>query len=196
MRTLGTGRTSRSRRAGFTLIEMLLSITISGILLVAAYGLFSAANRTTRTLDAQDARMQSLTNACAVLQQDLAAALPQAAREEPRSLWNANECRFRIRSGSDREGWVHFRQMEATLEREFEPSGPQNDALPGGVQAKSKRPIARGIRKVVFSYYAEGDWRDGLRPKQWPEMVRARLVLGEANGTEASFLRTIRVETR
>lgn len=187
MRTSATGRAVR----GFTLLELLIALSISGMILVAVYGAFAAANRATRTLDASESRRLNLSYACRMLQRDLRSAVPPPAGEEGDNLWGVTECRFKSLAGDGTKGVVCYRLAEGKLERLYKP------AAQGGKAAAPERKdaVAGGVTKVAFNYFTEGNWKDSLRPKQWPAAVAAELTFGE--GAEAStFRQVVRLEVR
>ncbi|MBN2713663.1 MAG: prepilin-type N-terminal cleavage/methylation domain-containing protein [Planctomycetes bacterium] len=179
--------------SGFTLIEMLIAMTISGMILVGVYGAFSASNRTVRSLDYHEQESQNLNYSCEVMQKDIRSALP-AAKGESYNLWNRNEMRFKVRVGSVGEGVVHYRIKDNKLVREFKPLGKQSESLPGGIQKEQKLVVANGVTGLDFSYYSDGNWQGSMRIKQWPRAIKVVMGLGESKENKKRYSQIIRTE--
>ncbi len=169
-------------------------MSISGIILAASYGTFATANRTTRTIEAHEARVQNLRHACAALQQDLRCAIPPAPDGTRRTRWSRSGCRFVTCRGDRGRVVVRYALEKDQLVRTAEPL----DADPeGGRRASTTAAVARGVRGVRFAYCCEDSWQERLRPKQWPQAVRLQLNLEEESGKQGrSYTQVIRVEAQ
>ena len=180
--------------AGFTLLEMLVAISISGIILAASYGTFATANRTTRTIDAHEARVQNLRHACAALQQDLRCAVPPAPDGTRRTRWSTNGCRFVTWHGDRGRVLVRYAMEKDELVRTAE---PLDVGAEGERQTSTTAAVARGVRDARFAYCCADSWQERLRPKQWPQAVRLQLNLAKGSGRQGrAYTQVIRVEAQ
>ena len=184
------------RRAGFTLLEMLIAMSISGIILVAAYGAFSAVTRASRTLDAREVEMRNLNVACAALQEDLRAAVRPPAGETGKNIWKSDTCGFQLTCGENRLATVQYRLRQHRLERDYRPEKEEKEARAGSRGRKSKKAVAESVYGLSFAYYADGNWQDQLRAKQWPAAVRVSFRFGKDRKLATTYRQVIRLEVR
>ncbi len=194
--TSPTGKCMRMGFAGFTLLEMLVAITIGSIIMAAAYGTFAAVTRTARRVDDHNAMIQNLRFACGALRRDLGSAVPAPAGNAARNKWAGNSCRFTVWCDEDMQALVRYEYRNRSLVRRAKPLGKNlgNRGRQGRGALRREMVVARNVSGVRFQYYAEKSWQDRLRPKQWPRAIRLILKLGPDPKTAFTFAQVMNVE--
>ena len=134
-------------RAGFTLLELMLAITIGGMVLTAVYSMFSAGIDTQRRV----ARVASQTQAWRFYSERLRTDLRNLLIEEQTlsgdrntltlQLANAAKIRYERRATAD-EGQV--RRIELG----------DDDAV------KAEAVVYEGAKQLSFRYFEDGQWRN------------------------------------
>ena len=180
------------RQSGFTLVEMLIALSIFGMLTAAGVALLGVTARTQETSDRLLAELGEIQRTGALLNADLAQAAPRLYRDRDGRPQRA----FTGGRGDEpglmvfvRRGWdsgdggglkrVGYRLREGRLERL---SFPRVD---GGGTATIV-PLLDGIQSLRLRYRDdEGEWRerwDPTEPNAMPEAVEL-LVASEGQGT-------------
>ena len=120
MRTCGLRSSWRSAQQGFTLVEMLIALTIFGMLTAAGVALLTVTARTQQTSDRLLAELGELRAVQALLTADLAQAAPRIHRNRDGRPVAA----FRGRGGNEaallslvRRGWEGGNASASTLQR-------------------------------------------------------------------------------
>jgi len=181
-----------NRPSGFTLVEMLIALSIFGMLTAAGVALLGVTARTQETSDRLLAELGEIQRTGALLNADLARATPRLYRDRDGRPQRA----FSGGRGDEpglmvfvRRGWdsgdggglkrVGYRLREGRLERL---SFPRVD---GGGTATIV-PLFDGIQSLRLRYRDdEGEWRerwDPSEPNAMPEAVEL-VVASEGQGT-------------
>ena len=181
-----------NRPSGFTLVEMLIALSIFGMLTAAGVALLGVTARTQETSDRLLAELGEIQRTGALLNADLAQATPRLYRDRDGRPQRA----FTGGRGDEpglmvfvRRGWdsgdggglkrVGYRLREGRLERL---SFPRVD---GGGTATIV-PLLDGIQSLRLRYRDdEGEWRDRWDPSEpnaMPEAVEL-VVASEGQGT-------------
>lgn len=160
-------------RAGFTLIELVISGALMTLILSAAYLCFSAGVASESVVEARSESVQSARVALEMMAADLRSAVPLSAEFEFLGMHRALEGRdadnldFATRHyfpRTIREGEFcevsYFvskdpKTGEGVLFRRRDPT-PDPEPLEGG----SREEILRGVRELRFEYYDGFDWYD------------------------------------
>lgn len=191
------------RQSGFTLVELLVSLFIFGMLSAAGVALLSFS---VRAQEAADARLDDLADfrrAGALLTGDLAQAAPRLARDPAGRARPAFEGSSGEQGGVAlafvRRGWenldetpraslqrVEYRLAEGRLERRVYPRLDGAAPLP-------PTTVAEGVRRIRLRYRdGEGNWRERWDPTKATELPRAvELVIdAEGSGTTRQLFQT------
>lgn len=171
------------RQSGFTLVEMLIALTIFGMLTAAGVTLLSVSLRTQETADAALGRLEEVRRADLLLAADLAQAVPRLRRDENGERLPA------FTGGADGEelllefvrgGWenydddrrstlqrVQYRLRGGTLVRLAYP------VIDGGGEAIPV-PLLTDVGQAHLRYRdKEGGWRERWDPTDISDMPRA-----------------------
>jgi len=174
----------RDDEAGFTLVELLVSLFIFAMLSAAGVALLSFSVRSQEATEARLGRIADLRRAGALLAGDLAQAAPRSWRDEA----GAGRAAFDGSSGEGggaalifvRRGWenlddsprpslqrVEYRLVENRLERRAFP-------YVDGAAAKGDTILLEGVRRIRLRYRdREGEWRDRWDPTDASAMPTA-----------------------
>ncbi|HEX8622739.1 MAG TPA: type II secretion system minor pseudopilin GspJ [Allosphingosinicella sp.] len=190
-------------RNGFTLVELLVSLFIFGMLSAAGVALLSFSVRAQEAAEARLGDLADFRRAGALLAGDLAQAAPRLARD---SAGNARPA-FQGGGGEEggvvlafvRRGWenlddtprpslqrVEYRFADGRLERRVYPRLDGAAPLPATT-------VTEGVRRVRFRYRdGEGNWRERWDPTKATELPRAvELVMdAEGSGTTRQLFQT------
>lgn len=121
MRTSPTGS-----QTGFTLLEVLLAVTVSSIVVTAAYAVFHTAMTARRTSLEAVAPLKQARFAFATLARDLRALHPDC---QPKDLdCRGQLCRFPILDAHGERQWIRYRLQDGDLLREEYDPQPQAGA--------------------------------------------------------------------
>jgi general secretion pathway protein J len=168
--------------AGFTLVEMLIALTIFGMLTAAGVALLSVTARTQQTADRLLVELGELRSVQALMTADLAQTLPRIHRDNrgmTLAAFAADESgqpallrlvRGGVEGGGARQSTVQrveYRLRDGRLERL---SFPQVD----GTEAEVAVTLLRGVRQLRLRYRDEdGVWHRGWAPTDGTELPRA-----------------------
>ena len=188
---------------GFTLVELLVSLFIFGLLAAAGVGLLSFSVRAQEAAEARLGDLADFRRAGALLAGDLAQAAPRLARD---SSGNSRPA-FHGGTGEQggvalafvRRGWenlaeapraslqrVEYSVVDGRLERRIYPR------LDGAAPFPATT-VVDGVRRVRLRYRdGEGNWRERWDPTKASELPRAvELVLdAEGSGTTRQLFQT------
>jgi general secretion pathway protein J len=190
-------------RNGFTLVELLVSLFIFGMLSAAGVALLSFSVRAQEAADARLGDLADFRRAGALLAGDLAQAAPRLARDSAGNARPAFEGSGGEQGGTVlafvRRGWenlddspraslqrVEYRLAEGRLERRVYPR------LDGSA-AVAATTVTEGVRRVRLRFRdGEGNWRERWDPAKPTELPRAvELVMdAEGSGTTRQLFRT------
>ena len=191
------------RTNGFTLVELLVSLFIFGMLSAAGVALLAFS---VRAQEAADARLDDLADfrrAGALLAGDLAQAAPRTARDTAGHARPAFEGSGGEQGGIAlafvRRGWENLDDTpRASLQRveyRFEEGRLTRRIYPrlDGAAPQPATIVAEGVRRVRFRYRdREGNWRERWDPTNVAELPRAvELVMdAEGSGTTRQLFQT------
>jgi len=163
----------RPARAGFTLIEMMISVTIAALILGAAYGTLNAGFASQKMIEPRLDTIQSARVAMALLTADLRGACPLSKDDDflgaQRQIDGAEADNLDFGTHNFTPNRPHEgdfcqvsyyvekdpRSGDLTLWRRRNPRFAPNP-LAGG----AREPIIRGITSLRFEYYDGDDWYD------------------------------------
>lgn len=180
------------KQNGFTLVEMLIALSIFGMLAAGAVAVLSLSVRTQETADAVLAELGELRRADALLAADLGQAVPRPTRDErgdPRPAFAGGTADDLVLLALVRGGWdnpgqvarpslqrVEYRLAEGRLERLAFP------ALDGGGVPVAV-PLVDGVRALRMRYRdRDGEWRERWDPTDPAQLPRAVELVIEADG--------------
>ncbi len=186
---------SSGRTSGFTLVELLVALTIFGLLAAAGVGLLSFSVRAQEVADERLAELAELRRAGALLTSDLAQAAPRVWRDEvgatrPALVGGSGQGEAVILS-LVRRGWENLEDANRpSIQRvEYRMTGDRLERVAyshvDGAAPMPPVPVATGVRQLRLRYRdREGDWRDRWDPTQPSQLPLAvELVLEtQANG--------------
>lgn len=175
-------RAADRRTTGFTLVEMLIALTIFGMLTAAGVALLSVTARTQQTADRLLAELGELRSVQSLMTADLAQALPRIHRDASgmtlaafAAAESGQPALLRlVRGGVDGGGAhqstiqrVEYRLREGRLERV---AFPQVDGTDAGVSVT----LLRGVRQLRLRYRdEEGNWHRAWTPTDSTRLPRA-----------------------
>lgn len=181
--------------AGFTLIEVMVVLTLLGLMFLLLFGAFRLGARAWETGDRRMAELGEIEAAQDLLRSQLAQAVPlmlerPASEPQPVFAGSAEELRFAapLPTHSGAGGYYVFRlaatgpsdRRDVRLAwRLFRPDGP---AEPD--EEDDSVVLVRGVDEVALSYFGrpqdreEGEWRDGWDGEDGlPQLVRVVVTL-------------------
>jgi general secretion pathway protein J len=182
------------RQNGFTLVELLVSLFIFGMLSAAGVALLSFSVRAQEAADARLGDLADFRRAGALLTGDLAQAAPRLARDGAGSARPAFEGRSGEQSGVAlvfvRRGWENLDEApRASLQRvEYSVAGgrlerrvyPRLD----GAAPLPATTMVDGVRRIRLRYRdGEGNWRERWDPSKATELPRAVELVMDARGS-------------
>lgn len=180
--------------AGFTLVELLVSLFIFGTLSAAGVALLSFSVRAQEAADARLADLAGFRRAGALLAGDLAQATQRLARDRsgtPRPAFQGGSGEGGgVALALVRRGWenldetpraslqrVEYRLAEGRLERRIYPRLDGAEAMP-------PTQVVAGVRRLRFRYRdREGAWRERWDPTNAAELPRALELVMDAEGS-------------
>lgn len=202
---------SRRKSRGFTLIEVLISISIIAILLATVYGIFSSVSGTKERLDADSAAYHRARVIFDRLGREIRGAYYQSARRDsvfrggsdeagrlflelsttavsPISARGAGFALIRYRVGPDAEA----DNQSLVIER-------SERALIGRTQETLETPqmmrLAPGIRNFAIRFYANGSWHTSwdATDSGLPQLVQLRLDIITEAGSDVPFMSSFKL---
>ena len=182
-------------RNGFTLVELLVSLLIFGMLSAAGVALLSFSVRAQQVADVRLDELSAFRRAGALLTADLALAAPRMVRDTdgaPLAAFVGGAGGEGLLLGFVRRGWenadeaprpslqrVEYRFAGGRLERRFFP-------LLDGAAPLEPTILLDGVRAVRLRYRdRSGEWRDRWNPTAADELPKAveLVTQSEATGT-------------
>ena len=174
------GRARRDSESGFTLVEMLIALTIFAMLTAAGVALLSVTARTQQTADRLLGELGELRALQSLLTADLSLAVPRRRRDnrgEPVAAFSAAASGQPalldfVRGGVEGSGGstlrrIAYRLREGRLERL---SYPHVDGAPPPISMT----LLRGVRQIRLRYRdEEGGWQDSWAPTDGARLPRA-----------------------
>jgi general secretion pathway protein J len=183
----------RSDELGFTLVELLVSLLIFGMLAAAGVALLSFSVRAQEVAEGRLDDLAALRRAGALLAGDLAQAAPRAFRDEAGAVRPAFDGGTGEGGGAAlafvRRGWenvddsprpslqkVEYRLVGGRLERRSYP-------LVDGAAPQADAAILDGVRRLRLRYRdKQGAWRDRWDPTRITELPRAVELVMDVDG--------------
>ncbi|KQS01450.1 type II secretion system protein GspJ [Sphingomonas sp. Leaf357] len=189
-----------AREAGFTLIEVMISLLIFGMLSAAGVALLAFSVRAQTATGAKLDDVSAIARVSAAMSADFAQARDRRTRNEAGDLLPA----FTGEAGSGsapmlrlvRGGWsnldaaprageqkVEYRLTDGNLERIAYPMLDGAEALPPAV-------LLENVRQVALRYRIDGAWSDrwqGTPRTPLPQLVELRLVRGDGRDFRQLF---------
>jgi len=184
-------RAPRSSEAGFTLIEMLISLLIFGMLTAAGVTLLTLTVRTQETSDRVIESLSAVRRTAALLNADLAQAAPRVHRNgdgQPVAAFLGGSGNEALLVAFVRRGWedenafrsslqrVEYRLRDGRLERW------RYDAVDGEGHALAM-PLLTGVSRVQLRYRdRDGGWRDRWDPTDPARLPVAVELVSDSEG--------------
>ncbi len=174
-----------SRNTGFTLLEVLVAITLASLLLTSIYGVFSVTATVKEQVEKQGAALHLGRVLIARLDRELLGLALENLNKRPAIAGGKNpldEPFLELVTNSGGSAQPGMRQIRYRL-------GPdQNDQLTlwraekslNNLTPATEEKLAQGITALTFSFYDGQDWRD-----QWDSLNNGRPILVRA---ELEFL--------
>jgi general secretion pathway protein J len=191
LRRAGPGRI---QEAGFTLVELLVSLFIFGILSAAGVALLSFSVRAQEASEVRLGELSRLRRASTLIASDLGQAAPRIHRDESGAARPAFTGEPGGNSGAllafVRRGWENVDgEARASLQRvEYRLVGDRLERIAYPmVDGAAPRPavtILAGVASLRLRYrYPEGDWRDRWAPAQPADLPLAVEMVADVAGT-------------
>ena len=183
-----SGKASRramTRQAGFTMVELMISITVLALMMMVAWRVIGGTVATKQSLQQRQEREHEIRVATSVMTRDLSAAYLSANEDqnttERRTLFvgkggggDVDDLRFS--SLAHRVLWADANESEQTVITYLAESDPEVSSRTNLVRREQRRPsnepsrqepseldlLVRDIRRVKFEYY---EWKT----KEWKE---------------------------
>lgn len=201
-RNAATRAPAERRRRAFTLIEVLLAVTIFGIVLVALHGIFHGAlrlrNRTVESLE----NARPLEQALSIIRHDLANIVPPGGElagtiETTPAIDGLNaqaSVKFNTAVGilSDEYPWSEVQRVAYVLMAPTNRSAGKElhravtrNLLPVNQDLVEDQPLLGGVESVSFSFYDGSTWRETWNSTNetvpLPRAIRFALLLTQTN---------------
>lgn len=196
-----SGLGAPASQAGFTLVELLISLLIFGLLAAAGVGLLAFSVRAQEASSERLDEVSAIRRVGAILTADLAQATPRLARDMDGARMPAfvgeGGGPGRITLGFVRRGWsnggdlaraslqrVEYRFVDGRLERQ---SWPMLDGAEPGKPAI----VLRGVTSLAVRYRRKGEWRetwDAQRVEAMPDAVEVVMDLDRIGRVRQLFL--------
>lgn len=184
-------RPPRDSERGFTLVEMMISLMIFGMITAAGVTLLTLTVRTQETSDRLLESLSTVRRTGALLNADLAQAAPRVHRNgdgQPVAAFTGGNGRDALLMAFVRRGWedessfrsslqrVEYRLREGRLERW------RFDAVDGAGRAVAM-PLLTGVRSVQLRYRdRDGGWRDRWDPTDPARLPVAVELVSDSEG--------------
>lgn len=176
---------SRQAERGFTMIELMISITVLALMMMIAWRVIAGTVATRQTLQQRQEREHEIRVATSVMTRDLTAAYLSANEDQNmtdrRTLFvgkggGSDVDDLRFSSLAHRVLWSDANESEQTVITYLAESDPEDSSKNNLLRREQRRPsnepvkqepaelnlLVRDIRRVKFEYY---DWR----AKEWKE---------------------------
>lgn len=193
--------TPAPRTAGFTLIEVMISLLIFGLLAAAGVALLSFSVRAQGVTGAKLDDVAALDRLTSAMAADLAQAMPRATRDEAGNPLPA----FTGAAGSGavpmlrfvRGGWSNLDDVARSSEQKVEyriDSGSLDRVaypMPDGAPPFASAPLLDHVRQVLLRYRVNGAWSDnwsGTAAAPLPQAIELRLLRDDGTQFRQMFL--------
>ena len=179
------------RSRGFTLIEMLISLVIFGMITAAGVTLLTLTVRTQETSDRVIESLSAVRRTAALLNADLALAAPRIHRNgdgQPVAAFLGGKGSEALLMAFVRRGWEDESTFRSSLQRvEYRLQGGRlerwrYDAVDGAGHARAM-PLLTGVRRVQLRYRdRDGSWRDRWDPTDPARLPVAVELVSDSEG--------------
>jgi general secretion pathway protein J len=178
------------KRNGFTLVEMLIALSIFGMLTAAGVALLTVTARTQESSDRLLAEVGELRRVGALLGADLAQAAPRIYRDEggrPRRAFAGASGEAPLLMAFVRRGWdagdgpalqrVEYRLRAGAIQR------LSYAHVDGGSEPLAVVPLIDGVRTLRLRYRdSDGAWRERWDPTDAARLPQAVELITDSDG--------------
>jgi prepilin-type N-terminal cleavage/methylation domain-containing protein len=155
-------------RRGFTLLEVMVAMTLGAMLMTASYGVFSVAVQTSKTVETHSDRMQRFRYVFSSLRRDLLNSATVSAMGRDKISFNENNLAVFTLDDAGRQWFVDYALKDGALIRSARLTGVTPPPAP------EVNLLGTGVSKCDFRYLGKNGWEKRLRTV-WPKAVRMEL---------------------
>jgi len=146
---------------GFTLIEILVAMTILSIVMSILYGTFSTSSANAKVVEERSDELSSLSGAIDILSQEIRGVYPQSEGSSEGFLWKKEEITFTAVTPFVKDDEPGIQRISYI----FDEGKLLRKTFKAGVEAEAKGEslLLDGLKDPSFSFYDGKEW-----VKEWP----------------------------
>lgn len=172
-------------KSGFTLLELLVALTIFSLISVAMYGSLTSMIETRKHLEADSIRLRELQTAFRIIGRDIEQAIARPIRtayqpELPAMIWTEQPANFELTTNGRRNPALVKRSSLQRVSYRLEDDLLIKDTWPVLDRAVDTRPfsqvLARGIEGFEMAFIGE----NGVTHRAWPPEDSVSVTGGES----------------